>query len=62
MSASASTIIGSLPPSSSETGVSVSAARPMIFLPVSVEPVNMIMSARSISSGPISEPRPGATW
>ena len=33
-SASASTIIGSLPPSSSETGVSVSAARAITFLPV----------------------------
>ena len=62
MSASASTIIGSLPPSSSETGVSVCEARSMIFLPVSVDPVNMIMSARSISSGPSFEPLPWAIW
>jgi hypothetical protein len=52
MSASASTIIGSLPPSSSETGVSVCAARAITRLPVSVEPVNMIMSAASISASP----------
>ena len=50
-SASASTIIGSLPPSSSDTGVSVSAARAMTFLPVAVEPVNMTMSTSSISAG-----------
>ena len=59
-SASRSTIIGSLPPSSSETGVSVSAARASTFLPVAVEPVNMIMSAWSTSAAPVS-PRPVAT-
>ncbi len=48
-SASARTIIGSLPPSSSETGVSVFAARSITSLPVSVEPVNMTKSTRSIS-------------
>ena len=37
-SASASTIIGSLPPSSSPTGVSVRAARSITLLPVSTEP------------------------
>jgi hypothetical protein len=41
MSASESTIIGSLPPSSRPTGVSVCAARAITFLPVSVDPVNM---------------------
>ena len=61
MSASASTIIGSLPPSSSATGVSVCAARAMTFLPVAVEPVNMIMSASSTSAEPVA-PRPVATW
>jgi hypothetical protein len=50
-----------LPPSSSETGVSVSAARAMTFLPVAVEPVNMTMSTASISASPVS-PRPVATW
>ena len=40
-SASASTIIGSLPPSSRLTGVSVSAARAITFLPVATEPVNI---------------------
>ncbi len=54
MSASARTIIGSLPPSSSETGVSRSAALAMIFLPVAVEPVNMIMSTCSTSAAPVS--------
>ncbi len=37
-SASASTIIGSLPPSSRLTGVSVAAARAMTFFPVSTDP------------------------
>ena len=60
-SASASTIIGSLPPSSSDTGVSVRAARSMTFLPVAVEPVNITMSTSSISACPVS-PRPVATW
>jgi hypothetical protein len=38
-SASSSTIMGSLPPSSRPTGVSVSAARAITFLPVATEPV-----------------------
>ncbi len=59
-SASLSTIIGSLPPSSSETGMRRSAARAMTFLPVRVEPVNMIMSTLSISAAPVS-PVPVAT-
>ena len=33
----------------------------MTFLPVAVEPVNMILSAASISATPVS-PRPVATW
>ena len=60
-SASASTIIGSLPPSSSDTGVSVFAARSATSLPVSVDPVNMITSARSIRLRP-SGPRATTTW
>ena len=39
-SASARTIIGSLPPSSRLTGVSVSAARAITLRPVRSEPVN----------------------
>ena len=41
--------------------MSVCAARAMTFLPVSVEPVNMIMSTSSTSAAPVS-PRPVATW
>ena len=41
-SASAHTIIGSLPPSSSSTGVRVSAAAAMTRLPVRAEPVKQI--------------------
>ena len=57
----ASTIIGSLPPSSSATGVSVSAARAMTLRPVAVEPVNITKSTASISAVPVSAP-PIATW
>src|SRR5437660_1729835 len=42
-SASPSTIIGSLPPSSSETGMRRSAARAMIFLPVRVDPATAVL-------------------
>ena len=42
MSASAQTIIGSLPPSSSTTGVSVSAAAAITRRPVAAEPVKQI--------------------
>ena len=48
MSASAQTIIGSLPPSSSATGVSVREARSITRLPVAVEPVNITKSTSSI--------------
>ncbi len=41
--------------------MSVSAAWSMTFLPVSVEPVNMMKSTSSISAAPVS-PRPVATW
>ncbi len=60
-SASASTIIGSLPPSSRLTGVNVSAALAITFLPVSTEPVNMTKSTSSTSAAPVS-PRPVAIW
>ncbi len=46
MSALFSTIIGSLPPSSALTGVSVSAARASTFLAVRSEPVNWTKSTR----------------
>ena len=43
-SASAQTIMGSLPPSSSRTGVSVSDAAAITRLPVRAEPVKQILS------------------
>ncbi len=60
MSASARTIIGSLPPSSRLTGVRLSAAFAITFLPVAVEPVNITKSASSTSAAPAG-PRPVAT-
>jgi hypothetical protein len=60
-SASAHTIIGSLPPSSSETGVNVRAARSITALPVRVEPVNITKSDSSITASPVSR-APVATW
>ncbi|SHV81553.1 Uncharacterised protein [Mycobacteroides abscessus subsp. abscessus] len=53
-SASGSTSIGSLPPSSRLTGVSRRAARSMIFLPVAVEPVNWMKSTLSTRASPTS--------
>ena len=50
-----------MPPSSRLTGVSVSAALAMTFLPVATDPVNMIMSTSSTRAAPVS-PRPVATW
>src|ERR1700739_330384 len=44
MSASAATMTGLLPPSSTVTGVNVGAAAAMIFLPTSVPPVNKAWS------------------
>ena len=52
-SASESTIIGSLPPSSSDAGISRRAAASATLRPVRVEPVNMIMSTSSISAAPV---------
>ena len=53
-SASRSTIIGSLPPSSSSTGVSRRLARSITRRPVSGEPVTQIMSTWSTSAAPVS--------
>ena len=60
MSASSQTIIGSLPPSSSVTRVTLSAASFMIRLPVSVWPVNATLFTLGCdtSASPISEPEP----
>jgi hypothetical protein len=44
MSASAKTMLGALPPSSSETFVRLSAAARAIILPTSVEPVKATLS------------------
>ena len=56
-SASRSTIIGSLPPSSSEQGISRRAAASATLRPVRVEPVNMTMSTSSTTAAPVA-PRP----
>ena len=61
-SASAQTIIGSLPPSSSTTGVSVSAAAAMTRLPVRTEPVNTILSTPLRTSASPVAPPPVTTW
>ena len=53
-SASARTIIGSLPPSSRLTGVSVSAARAITLRPVRSEPVNWMKSTASTRAPPVS--------
>ena len=53
-SASARTIIGSLPPSSRLTGVSVSAARAITLRPVRSEPVNWTKSTSSTRAPPVS--------
>ena len=54
MSALFSTIIGSLPPSSALTGVSVSAAWARTFLAVRSEPVNWTKSTSSTRAEPVS--------
>ena len=63
-SASAKTMFGDLPPSSKVTSFSVRAARPAIRLPVSVEPVNAILSTSgwSTSASPARPPKPGTTF
>src|SRR3954447_23721537 len=61
-SASASTSIASLPPSSSSTGVSVSAQAAMILRPVGAEPVNAILSTPARQSAAPVSPKPVTTW
>mmetsp|Transcript_21536 Transcript_21536/g.69524 ORF Transcript_21536/g.69524 Transcript_21536/m.69524 type:complete len:231 (-) Transcript_21536:894-1586(-) len=46
--------IGSLPPSSSVTGVSVCAARAMTRLPTAAEPTKMTWSVKSTTASPVS--------
>ena len=62
-SASSSTIVGDLPPSSSEIGISFSAAMCASVRPVDVPPVKVTLPTpgwRTIAS-PITEPRPVST-
>src|SRR5438445_361423 len=59
MSASAKTMFGDLPPSSSESRLSVPAASRMIVLPTSVEPVNAILSTRGSRTSAMPARPPG---
>src|SRR3954447_8408711 len=61
-SASASTSIASLPPSSRSTGVSVSAHAAMILRPVGAEPVNASLSTPALHSAAPVSPKPVTTW
>ncbi len=61
-SASSATIIGSLPPSSMSTGVSVSAHAAITRLPVAVEPVNASLSTPALHSAAPVGPAPVTTW
>ena len=61
-SASSATIIGSLPPSSSSTGVRRSAAAIITRLPVAAEPVNAILSTAAFASAAPVAPAPVTTW
>ena len=54
MSASSSTIIGSLPPSSRLTGVSLRAARSITLAPVAHDPVNWMKSELSMTASDTS--------
>src|SRR5262249_53383097 len=56
--ASDKTIIGSLPPNSSTTGVSVFAAASATRLPVEMLPVNMILSTPESTNAAPVEPSP----
>ena len=57
------TMTGALPPSSSETLVTLSAAAFMIFLPTSVEPVMVTMEILGLEASalPVSAPDPVMT-
>ncbi len=57
-SASESTIIASLPPHSSSTGVSCSAHCAMIRFPVRVDPVNAILSTPAVQRNAPTSPLP----
>ena len=57
-SASAHTIIASLPPSSSEHGMSRSAQAAATFLPVATLPVNEILSMSPLTSAAPDSPSP----
>src|SRR5581483_1598854 len=61
-SASASTSSASLPPSSSSTGVRVSAHAAMILRPVGAEPVNASLSTPARQSAAPVSPNPVTTW
>src|SRR6195952_3771976 len=56
-SASARTMAGSLPPSSTPHGISLSPARAAMARPVLVDPVNCTMSTESTTAAPVA-PRP----
>src|SRR3954447_13943437 len=58
MSASASTIIASLPPPSITTGVSVSAQAAITLFPVAVEPVNATLPTPERHSAAPTSPSP----
>src|SRR3954466_3607623 len=62
MSASLSTSIASLPPSSSTTGVSVSAQAAMILRPVGADPVNASLSTPAGHRAAPVPPNPVTTW
>ena len=63
-SASAKTTLGDLPPSSIDTRLTVPAAARRIAFPVSVSPVNEILSMPGCSAmaAPTTGPGPGTTW
>src|SRR5436309_12589983 len=60
-SASSSTIMGSLPPSSSTTGIRYLAAASATRLPVVTLPVNMTLSTPAPTNAAPVEPAPGTT-
>ena len=62
-SASSSTLVADVPPSSSETGIILSAAMWAMCLPVAVPPVNdtRLTSGCFVIASPITEPRPSST-
>ena len=62
-SASAQTMVGDLPPSSSDTGISLSTAARAMPLPTAVPPVKAmrLTSGWRTSASPTIEPLPGST-